>query len=105
MLSDGTMVTLGVAAASLVGSWFVLGYRVRELEKKIVALVALDKRVTEIDTRTIASAASQGRRLEKAQTEVDGLRGQFESFEKYAMNRRRKDTAALGHATEGKADE
>lgn len=101
MLSDGTIVTLGLAAAGVVGSWFVMGYRVRVLEKRGVSFDALEKKVAEIDTRTLASAASQGKRLETAQREVDGLRGSFESFERYAMGRRSK-TAAHGHTAGGK---
>jgi hypothetical protein len=105
-IDNGTMITLALVASGVIGTWFVLGYRVRELETKATAFAALQVKVTEIDARTMASASSQGARVAQAQSDVDKLRGNFEGLERgitIALNRRSK-TAAQGHAAKA-ADE
>lgn len=99
-LADGAMVTLALVAASVIGTWFVMGYRIRELEKQAADFRALQNKVTEIDARTAASASSQGGRVAKAQSDIDELRGTVVGIDRgiaMALGRRSK-TAAHGHA-------
>ena len=95
MLSDGPMVTLALAAAGVIGTWFVMGYRLREVEKKCATLDALNNRLTEIDGRTRDSAASQGGRLEKVSIDLAVLIGKVDGID-IGLARRSK-TAAGGN--------
>jgi hypothetical protein len=108
MLADGPMVTLALAAAGVIGTWFVMGYRIRELEKRCAVMEGrhqpLHDQVVAIDTRTRDSAVSQGLRLEKATIELAVLTGKVEGIDRgidigYAAGKRaaRKDTAASGN--------
>lgn len=94
MLGDGPMVTLALAAAGVIGTWFVMGYRLRECERKVGKIEALSERLTEIDTRTRDSAKDQGVRLEKVTIELAILVGKVEGID--IGQRHRKSTAASG---------
>jgi hypothetical protein len=97
MLADGPMVTLALAAAGVIGTWFVMGYRLREVEKKCAKIDELNNQLQAIDTRTRESAASQGGRLEKASIELAVLTGHVAGLDiGYAAGRRSK-TAAAGN--------
>jgi hypothetical protein len=99
MTVDGPTVTLGLAAAGVIGSWFVMGYRLREVEKKCAKIEALREHLTEIDARTRDSAVSQGGRLEKATVELAILTGKVEGIDiGLAAAARRYKTAATGNA-------
>jgi hypothetical protein len=105
MLADGPMITLALAAAGVVGTWFVMGYRINQLEKRCATMEGkhqpMHDLVVSIDSRTKDSAASQGARLEKATIELAVLTGKVEAFDKgivlgYEAGRRHK-TSATGN--------
>lgn len=103
---DGPTVTLALAAASVVGTWFVMSYRIRELEKRCTKIETQHDQnrdqLVAIDTRTRDSAKSQGERLEIATIQLAVLTGKVEGIDKgidigYAAGRRSKQTAATGN--------
>jgi hypothetical protein len=105
MLPDGPTIALALAAAGVVGTWFVMGYRIRELETRCKDIEgktgAHHDKLTEIDTRTRDSAKNQGERLETATIALAVLTGKVEGLDKgidigYAAGRRSK-TAAGGN--------
>ena len=73
---------VAIPAAGILVSWGALGIRIRSLETLPERLEALNTRLTAIDARTAASAASQGTRLETAQRAIDHLEGQMVGFER-----------------------
>lgn len=89
---------LGVAAA-----WGSLGARLRALEGLPAKVDGLGSQLTELGGRFNNSAESQGKRIGKAQSDVDRLAGQFEGFERgFYRGARRTKTAAHGNPEGGK---
>ena len=89
-------------AIGLAVSWGALGQRLRALEALPTRVEDINRHLLAIDSRTAASAAGQGARLEVVKTGIDRLEGQMVGFERGVVAGRRSKTAAHGHVTGGK---
>jgi hypothetical protein len=93
-----TVAALVVPALGLAATWGSLNNRMRAVEGVAAKLEGLQTKVTEIDSRTTSSAASQGERIGKAQAAVDHLAGLVEGIERgFALSAKRLKTAAHGN--------
>lgn len=104
MLDTGTMVTIGVAAAGVISTWSLLGYRVRQLETKASTIDDLRKALDAVDAKVENVRRDQGGRLGVVEKDTGILQGKFEGFtvgQDYERSRLR--TAAHGAGGGGQA--
>lgn len=93
------MITLGLAAAGVISTWSLLGYRIRELEKKVSTIDDLRKALDGADSKIEHVRRDQGTRLGVVEKETGVLQGKFDSFTVGFGAGRRSRTAAHGQQT------
>lgn len=90
----------GPALAAAV-TWGAIGARLRQLEREVGKIEAMQTRLAEVDSRARGSSESQGHRLGDVEEDVAVLKGRFEGFERGFASGRRSRTAAQGHPIGG----
>lgn len=97
----GIVSAIVIPLLGLAATWGALGQRLRALEGLPEKVEGLQRQLTDLNGRFTSSADSQGKRIGKAQSDVDHLAGQFEGFERGFARGRRTRTAAHGVPIEG----